>query len=435
MYAIIFSSLLYLGSFVYPTYLYPCLFIFMIPLVIPIEKLTFLDGYAWGIIFFAGHLSWIAYSLGLRGQGMMSYVIYILSICYFSLFSGFWFWYKNLLDVVCMKKIKSLKAICAISFCTWVISTVTFICLTRDCSLALCDCLEGYPLMCPLLPLLSWSWYIAPIRYVGGFFYVFIIVLINMIIASLYIKYEPISLIFLCGLFLFPVCFWVAPPRSSHADPSTIAFVQPDWQAETLTAAELFYRIGRCLDTIAVQQPSVNLVLFPESSFPYNLMDWRDKLPAWTTLLDEHTSIIIGAHRYQGSCIYNSVYQIVDGKIVAWYDKTHLMPFVERMPLVIEYLPWLQSLYCNQGRYFSYPCDDQADVAMMGYRPCICSELFLQKKKQVRTGQSLIFVCNDSWLGYDFAVELGLRCAQLYALEHSASILYVGSYFGKILPG
>ena len=91
MYFIILSACIYLISFIYPNYLYCGLFLYLVPLFISDVQYKFKEGYLWGFIFFAGHLSWFGQMIYEKGQGDMRMIVYLVTVCYFAIFSGFWF--------------------------------------------------------------------------------------------------------------------------------------------------------------------------------------------------------------------------------------------------------------------------------------------------------------------------------------------------------
>jgi len=201
-------------------------------------------------------------------------------------------------------------------------------------------------------------------------------------------------------------------------------YLQPTWNDQPLTQAQTFYEIGKRLDWIAIHYPTVKFVLIPESGFAYNLLDWENKLGAWTSLFSSETSIFIGAHRYEQDKKFNSLYQIQDGKIINWCDKNHLVPFVERIPWICKSIPVLHNFFTDQHAVFSYPITKNRKIG--GFESIICSELFC---KDIKPSQDapILFICNDSWFCLDYAKELAMRCVKLYSMRYSVPVIFVGS--------
>ena len=402
----------------------------MTPLLVTNKKWTFQEGYAWGLLFFAGHLTWFASIVYTQGQGAMRMGAYFGLVAYLSLYSGFWLWFKNLLDNRYVSNIQNHNGKCVASCCTWIISTVTFIYLTCYCSMAIFDCFEGYPLINPLLPLVSWPWYLQPIAYLGAINYWIIIVLVNVSIASLYKKFDIKTLTFLIVLLGFPALFY-RNSKKITVSKDGMFYLQPTWNEKNLTPYQIFDEIGKQLDQLATQHTDIKFVFIPESGFCGNLFYWRNQLDRWTGLFSDTTTIFIGAHRYDldGKKSFNSLYQICDGKIVTIYDKQHLMIFVERIP---QLLPLFSGLFTTDDCVFSYPVHDQSKMIMAGFQPIICSELFYEKKKIVKD-VPILFICNDSWLSLDYAKQLAKRSSRLYGLRHRLPIVYVGAYDWEII--
>jgi len=85
---------------------------------------------------------------------------------------------------------------------------------------------------------------------------------------------------------------------------------------------------------------SADILVWPESAFPFLLTDRPDVLGAIAALLPKGTTLITGAARAEPGHgggrlprVFNSVYVIADnGEIVGAYDKVHLVPFGEYLP-------------------------------------------------------------------------------------------------------
>lgn len=419
---------MYLMAFIYPSYLYIGIFVYLIPIIITDShnQYRFRHGYVWGLVFFSGHLIWLAHTIYERGQGNTRMLVYFITICYLALFSGFWFWLKNQLVYRLVSRSIHLKRNRVVLGGAWIISTAIFIYLTCYCSFALLDSFEGYPFIDPLLPLTSWTWYLQPIADIGWLNYWIIILMINVIISNLCEKFDLRLFGALLVFMFFPLCF-TCYKKSELLNEDKIVYLQSSWNESNLTASEQFYQIGRKIDQIALMSHEIKFIVMSESAFPHDLLSWEKKLGVWTDLLDEKTSIFIGAHRYQDNKKYNSLYQIQDSRIIAWYDKTHLMPCVERIPWLFKKTFLFAGLFTDYDHVFDHPKNDQSHIKMSGLQPMICSELFCKVKKP-DCDKPLIFICNDSWLSLDYAQQLAFRFVKLYSLYHRLSVFYVGSY-------
>jgi apolipoprotein N-acyltransferase len=126
----------------------------------------------------------------------------------------------------------------------------------------------------------------------------------------------------------------------------TVRIVQPaldqseKWQFEN--GDEIVARYLALSRTATEARPDldgVTVLVWPESAFPFLLTDRPDVLSAIADLLPDGTTLVTGAVRADepaGESIeaFNSVLVIDDrGTVAAAYDKVHLVPFGEYLPL------------------------------------------------------------------------------------------------------
>jgi apolipoprotein N-acyltransferase len=127
---------------------------------------------------------------------------------------------------------------------------------------------------------------------------------------------------------------------------SSIRIVQPSldqsekWQATN--EDEIVARYLELSRTVPGGGPDLDdptVLIWPESAFPFLLSDRPDVLSAIADLLPTGTTLVTGAVRADdpagySSAAFNSVLVIDDrGTITAAYDKVHLVPFGEYLPL------------------------------------------------------------------------------------------------------
>lgn len=178
-----------------------------------------------------------------------------------------------------------------------------------------------------------------------------------------------------------------------------------------------------------------NLLVWPESAFPFILTESPDALAAIANLLPDDTALITGAARRERSVdpasppiLYNSVYVIDDGgEIRDAYDKVHLVPFGEYLPfenalVAIGLKPLVDAL----GTY--RPGPRLRTLALPGapsFSPLICYEAIFSGSV-VEPGNRpgwLVNVTNDAWftvngIWFDLPGPYQhLRQAQLRAVE------------------
>src|SRR3989339_155673 len=119
---LIISALLYLLPVIYPYATYPCLFLWMIPLLIGDKNNTYgyKQGFTWGLIFYSGHLYWLAYTLCVKRQVCTGIIAYAFLVLYLSLFSALWLWGKQQIYARYVKNIVHTQQDQNVAFClTW----------------------------------------------------------------------------------------------------------------------------------------------------------------------------------------------------------------------------------------------------------------------------------------------------------------------------
>jgi apolipoprotein N-acyltransferase len=155
----------------------------------------------------------------------------------------------------------------------------------------------------------------------------------------------------------------------------------------------------------------INLLVWPESSFPFLLTERPSALAAIAELLPQGTALVVGAARAERTPgdvepppVFNSVYVIDDGgEIRAAYDKVHLVPFGEYLPFgdIFRGLG-LRQLIALPGGFAAGQRLRTVDVPgapPMG--PLICYEIIFPGaviEPANRPGW-LLNVTNDGWYG------------------------------------
>jgi apolipoprotein N-acyltransferase len=156
--------------------------------------------------------------------------------------------------------------------------------------------------------------------------------------------------VFAVGLFLFHVGFGTVRLFASAEGPPTglaVRIVQPlldqDEKWDVTREDDVFSRYLRLsvIEQDGQAIDDVDILVWPESAFPFLLTDRPEHLGAIADLLPPGAVLITGAARAepgegdQPSRVFNSVFLIDDvGEIVGVYDKVRLVPFGEFLPFV-----------------------------------------------------------------------------------------------------
>ncbi len=191
----------------------------------------------------------------------------------------------------------------------------------------------------------------------------------------------------------------------------------PGKQSETLDIYEDL--------TMRARAAGAKVVVWPETAAPF-FYGWEEAL---TRRLDAigakaGVTILFGAPWYDpadGGKYYNSVFEM-DGRgvVVGRYDKRHLVPFGEYIPLR-PVLFFLQKLTMGDGDFTAGTTPSLFRVEGMPVAASVCYEAVFPEilRQGVREGASwLVNVTNDAWFGdtvapYQHLAMARMRCVEL----------------------
>lgn len=172
---------------------------------------------------------------------------------------------------------------------------------------------------------------------------------------------------------------------------------------------------------------SSDIIVWPETAvpaFPQEVADFLDELAA--NAAASNTSLLLGIptmHPQQPGYL-NSV--IALGADTARYDKRHLVPFGEYLPLRFLLGPVLDFLTIPMSD-FSAGAPDQGAFMVHGHRAgvSICYEDAYgnELRRALPDAALLVNVSNDAWFGDSLAPHQHLEIARMRALEFSRYML------------
>lgn len=240
--------------------------------------------------------------------------------------------------------------------------------------------------------------------------------------------------------------------RLAQAGEATVAdvnlrLVQPDidqaekWSPE---AEATIFRTMMDLSTRATsaEKPGLagtDLLIWPESAFPFILTERRDALAGLGAMLPEGTTLLAGAVRIEPAApgqrrerAFNSIYAIdSDGEIRQAADKVHLVPFGEYLP----FQQWAESIGLEQlarlpGGFEPGSSRELMQVGRAGrLLPLICYEIIFGGQL-VRGGERpdwLLNLTNDAWFGTSPGPYQHWRKAVLRGVEEGLPVVRVAN--------
>ncbi len=171
---------------------------------------------------------------------------------------------------------------------------------------------------------------------------------------------------------------------------------------------------------LGVGQSKADLVVYPETSYPFVLVD-GDEMPLGTAL---GTNVIVGASTYKSAVGLQNSLVVADenGRILSVYSKSHLVPFGEYRPL--GFLPAPTNLVPGDGPELISLSVSGRDFV---FAPAVCYEIIFSDAL-IPDGAGLnpdaiINITNDNWFGKTPGTYQHLDMVRRYAIESGLPIV------------
>lgn len=175
-----------------------------------------------------------------------------------------------------------------------------------------------------------------------------------------------------------------------------------------------------------------DLIVWPETAVPVWLNQAEDALAAVADAAGG-VPVVLGIQRYDDMRIFNSAVRIdADGQVGALYDKHHLVPFGEYMPLGDALAQWgIHGLASSEGRGYSPgPGARLMDLPGIGHAlPLICYEAVFPQDVAAAPARPrlLLQITNDAWFGRVSGPYQHLAQARLRAVEQGLPMVRVAN--------
>jgi apolipoprotein N-acyltransferase len=273
------------------------------------------------------------------------------------------------------------------------------------------------------LPLAAW---------VGAWGVSFLVVFVNTAIAWAWTRRRPaIGLAGVLGalVVLAMAARWAAPrPASVLHSGAAIRIVQPnienlvEWDEPQVMRD---YRTVIEISDAACDRPG-SLIIWPESAaWPFEYATSPLLQRDISRLSERGCSVLFNTVTEDGDKDFNSALLVSPHGAVERYDKRHLVPFGEYVPLG-GLLPWVRQIARNAGAFTAADGTKLLRWRGQSFGTAICFEIVFPREvvDLVRAGATaLVTMTNDAWYGDTAAPWQHLRAARFRAAETHRTVL------------
>lgn len=231
------------------------------------------------------------------------------------------------------------------------------------------------------------------------------------------------------------ICWFALDPGPAPApDPAAplIRLVQPNIPQQDKWNPDLVPEHFQRLLDLTTTGPAADLVIWPETAIPW-ILDQAQGVLESSAEAAHGAPLILGVQRRADGRYYNSL-ALLDraGAVTALYDKSHLAPFGEYMPLGDVLARFgIHGLASSEGGGFSAgPGLKLIDVPGIGpVLPLICYEGIFAEEVNAVPGRArlMVLITNDAWFGTDSGPYQHFALARLRAIEQGLPLARVAN--------
>lgn len=220
---------------------------------------------------------------------------------------------------------------------------------------------------------------------------------------------------------------------SSSVKVSVVQASIPQDRKWDLAFQEEVIKIYKDLTEKAVKIDSPDLVIWPETAVPFIFYPEKPLQPDMAFSLELisfvkrlRTYLLFGSIRQTGAGLYNSAFLLnSDGKITYIYDKIHLVPFGEYVPLR-PLLSFVEKITVGIGDYLPGR-DTQLAITPFGkFSTLICYEIIFPGlvRNSLKSGADFIVnITNDAWFGKTWGPYQHFSMAVFRAIENRKPVI------------
>jgi apolipoprotein N-acyltransferase len=377
----------------------------LVPLILALgQPRPALLGWLHGLAFWVTSIPWIVPTLGIHGQlsQWMSVLGLLVLAAYLALFTGLF------------------AAVGAGLWRPWVVT----------------EWLRGHTFSGFPWNLAAYAWIDLPgalplTAWIGPYGVGFLLLVANTTIADgIRSKRWRVAIASLGGVALLLTWAAVTSPRREIGDQPglEVRILQPDigilTEWDPVTVESQYQQIFE-MSRQACDRPG-SLVIWPESgAWPYSYSRDQRLRQDLHELASMGCPILMNTSIEAEGGVFNSVLLIDEAGLQGRYDKRHLVPYGEYVPMA-DWLPFLDKIARNAGEYLKGEEGVLLEKNGQSLAAAICFEITFPAEVagQVRRGGTILMtVTNDSWYGDSSAPWQHYRAARFRAAENRRFLL------------
>lgn len=292
--------------------------------------------------------------------------------------------------------------------------------------------LTGFPWLGLSQAFAPWTWAIQSLRYIGAFVFSGLLVLLTAFLLLAFQKKAALLPAF-CLLTGILIPAFLHGPGTTKPGPG-IGLIQgnipqdqkwePDFQNTTL-------QTYLDLSSHLLQKEKPKLLIWPETALPFYLQLPSSLSRKVREFVRQNKILLLtgtpGFKREENKFLYYNRACLLNrqGTTINSYDKTHLVPFGEYIPLR-PIFPWISRLVPGQGDFAPGREHNPLQVENLALGILICYEVIFPEiaQKEVHNQANLLInISNDGWFGPTSAPRQHLNQAVLRAVEQDRFLL------------
>ena len=249
-------------------------------------------------------------------------------------------------------------------------------------------------------------------------------------------KFFGAFLTFLLFLGFFYGHFYIKSKKLSFNEDKKLRLVQGNIKQDLKWDAEEKYKnfVKHINLTNSKDLSRVTAVIWSETSVPYAIDNNSDLISNLKLAVPKNGFLITGALRVkylnldEVENVWNSVFALDNSGVVGYYDKHHLVPFGEYVPLQ-KYLPFINKITDGAVGFSEGEGPKTIKTNFLSFSPLLCYEVIFSNKiidKENRP-DLLVNLTNDAWFGKSLGPYQHFDMARMRSVEYGISLARVAN--------